>query len=75
MTTELNQRMIVNVPETGVESQVKTQVETDQEFAATIQPKTAIAIYEDAINSKFKALGQLIMVSLTSRIDNLSQSK
>jgi hypothetical protein len=75
MTTKLNQRVIVNVPETGVQSQVKKQVETDQEFSATVQGKTAIEIYEDATNTKFKALGQLIMVSLTSRMENLSQSK
>jgi len=70
MTTILNQKLIVSVPESGAESQVKNKAQTTQELPMTVQPT---AQFDAEGNARLKAMARVAMVGLAWSLAGLTK--
>ena len=70
MTTALNQKMIVSVPESGAESQVKNKAETDRELPMTVQPTD---LFDAEGNARLTAMARVAMVGLAWSLAGLTK--
>ena len=73
MTKEKNQQPQVSLETSSEQSQLATPAETAEEFAINVKSETLSQAIENNAEDRLKALGRLMMVSLTWSLAGLSK--
>ena len=73
MTKEKNQQPQVRLETSSEQPQLETPAETAEEFSIKVKPETLSQAVENNAEDRLKALGRLMMVSLTWSLAGLSK--
>ncbi|MEG3989630.1 hypothetical protein QUA20_08840 [Microcoleus sp. Pol7_A1] len=73
MTKEKNQQPQVSLETSSEQSQLATPAETAEEFSINVKSETLSQAIENNAEDRLKALGRLMMVSLTWSLAGLSK--